>query len=111
MGNQGEAASCMTEQCNAQQTEQCNAQQTEHGAHSVSRGSGADRVRQSRARRKRLERVVPFEIRDSEVAGLVSQGYLEPARQNDPRAIGDALGRLFDQFPPSQWPAADHPGL
>jgi hypothetical protein len=97
----------MTEQCNAQQTEQCNAQHPLNGAPCPSRASGADRVRQSRARRKRLERVVPFEIRDSEVAGLVSQGYLEPARQDDPRAIGDALGRLLDQIPPSRWPAAN----
>jgi hypothetical protein len=55
--------------------------------------------------------VVPFEIRDSEVAGLVSQGYLEPARQNDPRAIRDALGWLLDQIPPSRWPAADRSSL
>jgi hypothetical protein len=73
-------------------------------AQHVGRISSAERVRLSRARRKRRERVVPIEVRDSEIAALVAHGFLKDDRKDDPRAIGDALGRLLDQIPPKQWP-------
>ena len=63
------------------------------------RSPAADRVRLSRARCKRRERVVLVEVRDSEVAALIVYGFLAPDRTDDPRAIGDALGRLLDQIP------------
>jgi hypothetical protein len=73
-------------------------------AQHIARSTSADRVRLSRARRKRRERVVPIEIRDSEIAALVAHGFLKDDRKDDPRDIGDALGRLLEQIPPKQWP-------
>jgi hypothetical protein len=73
-------------------------------AQRAARSPSADRVRLSRARRKRRERVVPIEARDSEIAALVAHGFLADDRKDDPRAIGDAFGRLLDQIPPKQWP-------
>ena len=73
-------------------------------AQHVARISSTDRVRLSRARHKRCERVVPIEVRGSEIAALVAHGFLQDDRKDDPRAIGDALGRLLDQIPPKQWP-------
>jgi hypothetical protein len=64
----------------------------------------AFRCRAHVARRKRRERVVPIEVRDSEIAALVAHGFLKDDRKDDPRAIGDALGRLLDQILPKQWP-------
>jgi hypothetical protein len=58
-------------------------------AQRVARSTPADRVRLSRARRKRRERVVPIEARDSEIAALVAHGFLADDRKDDPRAIGD----------------------
>jgi hypothetical protein len=78
-------------------TRNCNAQQ-------VARSASADRVRRSRARRKRCERVVSIEVRDREIAALVAHGFLKDDRKDDPRAIGDALGRLLDRIPSEQWP-------
>jgi hypothetical protein len=73
-------------------------------AQRVACSPSADRVRLSRARHKRHERVVPIEVRDSEIAALVNHGFLAPDRTNDLRAIGDAFGRLLDQMPPERWP-------
>jgi hypothetical protein len=68
------------------------------------RTSSADRVRVSRARQKRQERVVPLEVRNSEITALVAHGFLSEDRKDDPRAIAEALGRLLDQMPPRHWP-------
>jgi hypothetical protein len=73
-------------------------------AQHAARASSADRVRVSRARRKRHQRVVPLEVRDSEIAALVARGFLADGRKDDPRAIADALGRLLDRIPPKHWP-------
>ncbi len=78
-------------------TSSSNAQQVAHT-------SSADRVRLSRARRKRHQRVVPFEVRHSEIAAVVAHGFLKDDRKDDPRAIADALGRLLDRIPPKDWP-------
>ncbi|MFL5253325.1 MAG: hypothetical protein ACJ8AI_10600 [Rhodopila sp.] len=66
--------------------------------------SSAARVRAARARRRRGERVVFFEIRDGEIAALVTAGYLAPDLAADRSAIADALGRLLDQIEPRRWP-------
>ena len=80
----------------------CNAQ------HAV-RSPAADRVRLSRARRKRHERIVPVEVRDSEIYALVAHGFLEGDRKDDRSAITDALGRLLDRIPPKLWPIVQDP--
>jgi hypothetical protein len=67
--------------------------------------SGAARVRAARARRRRGMRIVPFEIRDSEIEALITCGYLDPALAADRSAIADALGRLLDQIQPQRWPS------
>src|ERR1700722_875393 len=56
-------------------------------AQRVACSPSADRVRLSRARHKRHERVVPIEVRDSEIAALVTHGFLAPDRTDDLRAI------------------------
>jgi hypothetical protein len=66
----------------------------------------ARRMRMSRTRRRLRERVVPFEIRQTEVAALVAHGLLDPAQQDDRSAIAAALGRLLDRIPASRWHAA-----
>jgi hypothetical protein len=58
----------------------------------------------ARARRKRGECAVIFEVRDSEVEALVTAGYLDGALAGDRSAIADALGRLLDQIQPEWWP-------
>lgn len=78
-------------------TPACNAQH-------IAPSPAADRVRLSRARRKRHERVVPVEIRDMEIAALVAHKFLADDRKDDPRAIGHAVGKLLDQIPPERWP-------
>ena len=61
-------------------------------AQRVARSPSADRVRLSRARHKRHERVVPIEVRDSEIAALVTHGFLAPDRTDDLRALLDGVG-------------------
>jgi hypothetical protein len=67
---------------------------------------GAERMRRSRQRRRNGLRCIPFEVRYSEVDGLVTLGLLDPVTRNDEHAIGRALGKLLDTVPPERWPVA-----
>jgi len=67
--------------------------------------SAAERMRRARKRRRVGLRVIPFEIRDNEVSGLIARGLLEDVARNDPNEIARALGELFDAVPPEQCPA------
>ena len=77
-------------------------------AQRVSCSPSADRVRLSRARHKRHERVVPIEVRDSEIAALVTHGFLAPDRTDDlrdrrrvrPIAGSNAAGAVADGVRP-----------
>jgi hypothetical protein len=51
----------------------------------------AIRMRRSRERRHDKLRVIPFEIRDAEVGGLVTRGLLDPVARRDRDAIASAL--------------------
>ena len=73
-------------------------------AQQAARSASAERVRESRARRKRHERVVPVEVRDTEIVALIARGFLADDRKDDPRAIGHAVGKLLDRIPPKWWP-------
>jgi hypothetical protein len=48
-------------------------------------------------------RVIPFEVRDSEIDALVAYGLLDPVARNERHAIARALGKLMDQLPPEWW--------
>jgi hypothetical protein len=67
----------------------------------------AERMRRARKRRRNGLRVIPFEIRDAEVSGLITRGLLEDVARNDPSEIARALGELFDAVPPERWPAGN----
>ena len=59
--------------------------------------SSADRMRQSRQRRRDgFVGVISVELRQREVAALIARGLLAAADCNDRGAIADALGRLLD---------------
>jgi hypothetical protein len=64
----------------------------------------AERMRMARQRKRDRLRVIPFEIREDEIEGLVKHGLLDPVARNDRNAIASALGRLFDAVPPRRWP-------
>ena len=68
--------------------------------------SPAERMRLSRQRRREGMRVVPFEVRDSEIRGLVAHGLLDPAARTNRDAIATALGALLDLIPVASWEAA-----
>ncbi len=53
-------------------------------------------MRLSRERRRDGMRVIPFHIRESEVAGLVRRGLLAREAAEDRDAIAKALGRFLD---------------
>jgi len=63
------------------------------------RASSAERMRRSRNLRRKGLRVVPVEVRDTEVQALVRLGLLPAEEQNNSAAIGGALGRLLDRIP------------
>lgn len=65
----------------------------------------AERMRLSRKRRRNGTRIIPFEIRNEEIRGLVARGLLDPVARNDRNAIATALGMLFDAVPPDRWPS------
>ena len=58
----------------------------------------AERMRRSRQRRREGTRVVPVEIRDPEISGLVAHGLLDPAARTNRDAIATALGALLDRY-------------
>ena len=62
--------------------------------------SAAERTRWSRERRKKGMRVVPFEVRDVEIEGLLACGPLAPAAREDRHEIARALGELIDKSHP-----------
>src|ERR1700722_14616504 len=66
----------------------------------------AERMRVTRQRRRDGLRIIPFEIRDDEIEGLVTHGLLDPVARNDRNAIARAVGGLLDVGPPRRWPTA-----
>jgi hypothetical protein len=74
------------------------------------RTMAAARMRLSRLRRHGGMRVIPFEVRDGEIEGLVAHGLLDPAQRNDREAIARALGNLIDRIPLSWWRVAARAG-
>jgi len=56
-------------------------------------------MRLSRKRRRGGIRVIPFEVRNSEVDNLVAVKLLDPAHRDDRAAIARALGNLLDWIP------------
>ena len=66
----------------------------------------AERMRLSRQRRRDGMRVIPFEIRDDDIEGLVIHGLLDPADRKNPDAIATALGTLMNKIPLSWWAVA-----
>jgi hypothetical protein len=64
-------------------------------------------ARRMRERRRKGLRIIPFHIRDIEIAALVRLGYVSPDRAADREALAVALGILLDQLPaPERWPVA-----
>jgi hypothetical protein len=68
--------------------------------------SPAERMRLSRQRRRAGTRVVPFEVRDTEISALVAYGLLDPAARTNRDAIATAIGTLLDRIPVESWEAA-----
>lgn len=54
----------------------------------------AERQRRYRARRASLDRIVPVCVDVDLVEDLIAARYLEPGRDEDREAIGDAIGRF-----------------
>ena len=72
----------------------------------TSRISAAERMRLTRQRRREGFRVIPFEVRDSEIDQLVRHGLLKSADRNNRESIARALGTLLDGIPVALWSAA-----
>jgi hypothetical protein len=63
------------------------------------KASSAERMRRSRDRRRKGLHFVPVYVRGSEVQALVRLGLLPAGEQDNPVALGRALGRLLDAIP------------
>jgi hypothetical protein len=63
----------------------------------------AARMRLTRERRKDGMRVVPIEVQDAEIDGLVACGFLAAADRANRDSIARALGMLLDRLPPTRW--------
>jgi hypothetical protein len=77
-------------------------------------------MRLSRQRRREGMHSEPFEVRDTEIGGLVAHGLLDPAARTNRDAIATALGVLLanrdaiatalgvllDRIPVASWAAA-----
>jgi hypothetical protein len=63
-------------------------------------------MRITRLRRKDRLRVIPFEIRDDEVEGLMKLDLLNPGDRNNRDAIARALGTLMNRIPFEWWAQA-----
>jgi hypothetical protein len=61
------------------------------------------RMRVSRQRRQEGYRVVPLEVHDREVEGLVRCGLLAEECRADREAIARAFGVLLDRFSVEKW--------
>jgi hypothetical protein len=68
--------------------------------------TAAERMRLSRSRRRGGMRVVPFEVRDNEIEGLIKLNLLDVAERNNPVAIARALGTLMNRLSFEWWAAA-----
>jgi hypothetical protein len=63
-------------------------------------------MRLSRSRRHCGTRVIPFEVRDTEIESPINVGLLAPTDRDNRPAIARALGVLLDKIPDSWWPLA-----
>jgi hypothetical protein len=68
------------------------------------RRAAVARVRRARERRRDRLRVIPFEVRDDEIEGLVQIGLLNPEDRNNRAAVALAVGTFLDHFLPEHWP-------
>jgi hypothetical protein len=68
--------------------------------------TSAERMRRLRQRRLARERVLPFEVKETEVEALVALGFLSDADRSNGGAISSALGQLLSRIPPAYWPTA-----
>jgi hypothetical protein len=66
----------------------------------------AERMRVTRLRRKDRLRVIPYEICDDEVEGLIKFDLLWPGDRNNRDAIARALGTLMNKIPIECWAEA-----
>jgi hypothetical protein len=66
-------------------------------------GDRCELMRLSRERRKDGMRVVPIEVQDAEIDGLVACGFLAAADRANRDSIARALGMLLDRLPPTRW--------
>lgn len=64
----------------------------------------AERMRRTRERRRAGQRCVPVVVFDREIDALVKNGFLDEVARNDSHAIGNALGKLMNQWQPERWP-------
>ena len=55
-------------------------------------------MRGTRARQRDGFRVVPFEVHDREIAGLIKAGWLAEANRGNREAIARAIGTMFGQL-------------
>jgi hypothetical protein len=62
-------------------------------------GAAAFRMRNHRSRRRDGMRVIPFEVRNSEIDDLIAMKLLDPEWRNDRVVIARAFGNLLDQIP------------
>ena len=69
----------------------------------MKRSPAARRMSLSRARRKDGLRVVPFEVRDTEIDTLINHNLLEPVDRGNKVAVARALGKLLDRIPAACW--------
>jgi hypothetical protein len=60
--------------------------------------SGAERMQRSRARRRKGLRLLPIEVRDSEIEMFVSVGRLTEGERNSPTAIRGAIYGILEDF-------------
>lgn len=51
-------------------------------------------------------RVIPLEVRDTEIEALVQHGFLDRAHRNNRDEIARALGTLLDRIPVAWWQRA-----
>jgi hypothetical protein len=63
-------------------------------------------MRLSRQRRRDGMRVVPFEVRDTEIENLIKLSLLNQEHRTDRAAIARALGTLLDKIPVAWWQQA-----
>jgi hypothetical protein len=70
---------------------------TQEAAPPMAVSAAAERMRRSRERKRKGRRLLPAEIRKSEVAALVKRGYLQQAQAEDNNEVLRALYKFLDQ--------------